>query len=303
MKQHFSKPIFRESSLWGLVLMLTCVGIWSGCQTVPVTGRKQFLILPEHIEITMGATAYDGLMAEEQLSRNQAAQAMVNRVGERIAAVSGRPDFEWEFRLIESDQMNAFALPGGKTAVYEGILPVCQNEAGLAVVMSHEIAHALARHGGERMRDSTSIEAAQKALDYLTKDSDEFQQKFLLGLYGAGTKYGIALPNSRAQEAEADKIGLVLLAKAGYDPREAPGFWDRFAAMKSGDQPLEFLSTHPSDANRAAALRELLPNALEHYEAAPVKYASGEMIDIPRSSGLIEQVGGVETDGAGGSGE
>ena len=298
MKRQFSRAIFRESSLWALVLMLACVGIWSGCQTVPISGRKQLILLPEQAEIAMGASAYEELMAEEKLSQNEAAQRMVNRVGERIAAVAGRPNYEWEFRLIESEQMNAFALPGGKVAVYEGILPICQNEAGLAVVMSHEIAHALARHGGERMRDSTAIEVVQEGFDYLTKDSDEFQRKLILGVYGGATKYGIALPNSRAQEDEADQIGLILLARAGYDPREAPGFWDRFAAVKSGDVPLEFMSTHPSDANRAAALREQLPKALEQYEQAPVKHASGEMIDLPRSQGLIQQTGGTVEESA-----
>ncbi len=298
MKRQFSRTIFRESSLWALVLMLACVGIWSGCQTVPISGRKQLILLPEQAEIAMGASAYEELMAEEKLSQNEAAQRMVNRVGERIAAVAGRPNYEWEFRLIESEQMNAFALPGGKVAVYEGILPICQNEAGLAVVMSHEIAHALARHGGERMRDSTAIEVVQEGFDYLTKDSDEFQRKLILGVYGGATKYGIALPNSRAQEAEADQIGLILLARAGYDPREAPGFWDRFATVKSGDEPLEFMSTHPSDANRAAALREQLPKALEQYEQAPVKHASGEMIDLPRSQGLIQQTGGTVEESA-----
>lgn len=291
MKRHLSKTIIRKRSLWGLVLMLASIGVWSGCQTVPVTGRKQLLLLPEQAEIAMGASAYSELMAEEKLSRNEAAQRMVNRVGERIASVSGRDDFDWEFRLIESDQMNAFALPGGKVAVYEGILSICQNEAGLAVVMSHEIAHALARHGGERMRDSAAIEVVQEGFDYLTKDSDEFQRKLILGVYGGATKYGIALPNSRAQEAEADQIGLILLARAGYDPREAPGFWDRFAAIKSGEAPIEFMSTHPSDAHRAAALREQLPKALEQYQQAPVKYASGEMIDLPAGASVIQQTG------------
>lgn len=296
MKRPSKKRIFRESSLWVFVLILTCVGIWSGCHTVPVTGRKQFLIIPEQQEIAMGATAYEELMAEEIPSRDAAAREMVRRVGERIAAVSGRSDYEWEFRLIESEQMNAFALPGGKVAVYEGILPICQNEAGLAVVMSHEIAHALARHGGERMRDTVAVEAAGKALDYLTKDTEEFQRKLLLGVYGGGTKYGLVLPNSRTQEAEADEIGLILMAKAGYDPREAPGFWDRFAQSKGGEEIPEFLSTHPSDAHRAAALRDLLPKALTFYESAEIKYASGEMIDVPLQP-RVQQAGGGNNPG------
>ncbi len=204
----------------------------------------------------MGVSAYEEMMAEETPSRSQYNQAMVQRVGERIAAVAGRPDYQWEFRLIQSEQMNAFALPGGKVAIYEGILPVCQNEAGLAVVMSHEIAHALARHGGERMSQTAVVKGAEKLLDTVTQDKEEQQRKLLMSVYGAASQYGVILPYSRSHESEADAIGIILMAKAGYDPREAPGFWDRFASVKSGDEPLEFMSTHPSDATRAAALRE-----------------------------------------------
>lgn len=282
-----------KSSVAGTLFILACVGTWSGCHTVPITGRKQFLIMPEQQEITMGVAAYEELMAEETPSRNKLNAELVRRVGERIAAVSGRTDYPWEFRLIESGQMNAFALPGGKVAVYEGILPVCQSEAGLAVVMSHEIAHALARHGGARMRDSAAVELAGKGLDYLTKDSEEFQRKMLLGMYGGGTKYGIMLPNSRAHEAESDAIGIILMAKAGYDPSEAPIFWERFAAAQSGEKPIEFLSTHPSDENRAMKLRELLPKAMEHYEQAERKFALGDALDVSGAPGAVRQASGI----------
>lgn len=252
------------------------------------------LLMPEQQEVALGATAYEELMATEVPSRDQVNQAMVNRVGKRIAAVAGRPDYEWEFRLIASDEMNAFALPGGKVAVYEGILPVCQNEAGLAVVMSHEIAHALARHGGERMQDQAAVDIAKQGLEYLAKDQEEFQRKLLSVAYGAGAKYGVTLPNSRTQEAEADTIGLQLMAKAGYDPREAPSFWQRFASVKTGEQTPEFFSTHPSDANRAAALREQLPKVMSYYEAAEVKYATGEIIEVPYGPGAVQQASGIE---------
>ncbi len=290
------KRIYRESSLWGLVIVLTCVGIWSGCRTVPETGRRQ-LVMPEQWEISMGVSAYEELMAAETPSRNQHNRELVQRVGERIAAVAGRSDYQWEFRLIESEQMNAFALPGGKVAVYEGILPICQNEAGLAVVMSHEIAHALARHGGERMSQSYLVKGGEFLLDAVTQDTKDEQRKLLMNAYGVGAQYGVLLPYSRAHESEADAMGIKLMAAAGYDPSEAPTFWERFASAKTGEQTPEFLSTHPSDATRAAALREQLPEALAKYEAAPTKYSLGEMVDLSGFRGSVQQASG-STSGA-----
>jgi len=252
--------------------------VWCGCRSAPVTGRKQVLLIPEKQEVAMGERAYREILAEEQASEDDRKADIVRRVGRRIAAVSGRPDYQWEFRLIASPQRNAFALPGGKVAIYEGILPLCRNEAGLAVVMSHEIGHALARHGGERMTQTGIVQAGQKAADLLTRGESPKKRKAILAVYGAGSKYGYTLPYSRAHESEADHIGLMLMAKAGYDPREAPRFWKRFAAANEGQQPVEFLSTHPSDERRAENLQKLLPQAMELYEQSPVQHGLGDRL-------------------------
>lgn len=232
----------------------------------------------------MGMTAYEETLAEETPTSHTALQDLVQRVGDRIARVAGRPEYDWEFRVIESTEANAFALPGGKVAVYEGILPVCLNEAGLAVVMSHEIAHALARHGGERMSQSSVTGVVEKALATVTNDREEKEREMILAAYGAASKYGVILPYSRRQEAEADHIGLMLMAEAGYDPAEAPRFWKRFGAMNQGEKPMEFMSTHPSDESRSAALEGLLPEANKIYQAAPTKYGLGEVIALPAAA-------------------
>ena len=275
-----STPSFLHQFL--LVCCLTTVVggtlLAIGCQTAPVTKRRQLLVMSEDKENAMGLTAYEQVIKEEPLTKNESAVELVRRVGKRIAAVADRPDFDWDFNVIEAKTQNAFCLPGGKVAVYTGILPVCQNEAGLAVVMSHEIGHAIARHGGERMSHQTVQNTAKEALAYVMRDEKESTQKIVLTAYGAGAQYGAILPYSRQHELEADHIGIMLMAKAGYDPAEAPKFWERFAGEKEGATPMEFLSTHPSDARRSAALRDLLPEAMELYQAAPEKIGMGKVI-------------------------
>lgn len=250
----------------------------AGCQNVPVTGRNQLVITSETKENEMGLSAYQEVLKSEKVTQNEKWAEVVRRVGERIAKVADRPDFKWEFNVIESETQNAFCLPGGKVAVYTGILPVCESEAGLAVVMSHEVAHAIARHGGERMTYQTAQNLGKSAVGYVMQNQEEAQQKIVLTAYGAASEYGVILPYSRKHELEADQIGIMLMAKAGYDPSAAPGFWERFASVKKGEAPMEFMSTHPSDATRAAALRELLPKAMAEYEAAPEKIGLGDAI-------------------------
>lgn len=225
----------------------------------------------------MGVQSYQTILKDEKLSQNRKAVEMVQRVGKRIAAAAGKDDYQWEFNLIDSPTMNAFALPGGKVAIYEGILPVCENEAGLAVVMSHEIAHALARHGGERMSQTGVVSTLGKVINVSSSEWKQEDQAKLMSVYGTASQYGFALPFSRKHESEADHIGLILMAKAGYDPREAPRFWERFS-QAGGDKPPEFMSTHPSDATRASDLRGLLPVAMENYDVAPQQYALGSTI-------------------------
>lgn len=250
-----------------------------GCQSTPLTERKQLVLMSAEKENNMGLTAYQEVLEDEPLTKNQPAVDLVRKVGERIAAVANRPDFDWEFNVIEAQTQNAFCLPGGKVAVYTGMLPVCESEAGLAVVMSHEIAHAIARHGGERMSHQIVQNTAKQALSRVLQERDEQTQKIVLTAYGAGAQYGAILPYSRKHELEADHIGVLLMARAGYDPSEAPNFWERFSAAKEGGPPVEFLSTHPSDARRASALRELLPEAMELYNAAPEKLGMGVAIE------------------------
>jgi predicted Zn-dependent protease len=260
-----------------LILILAIVGM-TGCRTAPITGRRQLLVISEPTELQMGLTAYQEVQRTERPSSNTQAAAMVQRVGQRIAAVSGRPDYQWEFKLFASPEQNAFCLPGGKVAVYEGILPICQNEAGLAVVMSHEVAHALARHGGERMSQRYVIDGTQSLGSYVIEGRWPEQHAAIMKAYGLGTQYGIVLPYSRSHESEADHIGLLLMARAGYDPSEAPRFWTRFGQSHAGSQPAEFLSTHPNDEHRAEALIKLMPEANQLYQAAVTRFGLGEPI-------------------------
>lgn len=252
--------------------------ITSGCRTVEMTGRKQLLLVPESNEMKLGASAFQETIAEEKLSTNLHYVQMVNRVGQRIAAAANRPDYQWEFKLIASATQNAFCLPGGKVAIYEGILPVCQNEAGLAVVMSHEIAHALARHGGERMSQGYLVNGVGTALSVVLQNQEQVLKDRVTKAYGVASEYGFVLPYSRKHESEADHMGLMLMARAGYDPSEAPAFWQRFgAAAGSGETP-EFLSTHPADERRSSDLAELLPEALQLYGVASERFGKGEAI-------------------------
>lgn len=250
-----------------------------GCRTTPITQRRQLLLIPESQEVQMGVAAYDEVKTQNKISTNAKYNEVVTRVGQRLADAAKRQNlgtnFEWEFVVIADQTQNAFCLPGGKVAFYEGILPVCQNEAGVAVVMSHEISHALARHGGERMSQQLQVDGAGKILQAVVKKKAADKEEVFMTAYNAGAKYGFVLPYSRKHESEADEMGIHIMAQAGYDPNEAPKFWERFASAKSGDAPPEFASTHPSDATRAAALKALLPQAVEEYQAAPTKYGLG----------------------------
>jgi predicted Zn-dependent protease len=244
--------------------LLLCVMVLFACQTVPVTGRQQLILLSAAEETRMGLSAYEQILKEETLSQDPQVNAMVGRVGRRIAEVANRPDFQWEFRVIEKDEANAFALPGGKVAVYTGILKYTQTEAGLAVVMGHEVAHALARHGGERMSQSMLAQLGLTVGDIALGGVNPTVMQAVNVAYGIG----VQLPFGRRQESEADHIGLVLMAKAGYDPNEAVPFWQRMSSGKTGNAPPEFLSTHPSGTTRIRQLREWMPEALQYYSAS-----------------------------------
>jgi metalloendopeptidase OMA1, mitochondrial len=254
----------------------------TGCRNVPMTNRKQLLLMPETQEVTMGLSAFDDVKKKEPPSTNQPYIQLVSRVGQRIATAANRPDYKWEFVVIAAETQNAFCLPGGKVAVYEGIIPVCANEAGLAVVMSHEISHALARHGGERMSQNMAVDKAKEAVSYITRNQDQTKKDLMLQAYGVASQYGVILPYSRKHESEADHMGIQLMAKAGYDPAEAPQFWQRFGAVQAGSKPAEFLSTHPSDERRAADLQGWLAEANQMYATSANKYGQGESIAAAR---------------------
>jgi metalloendopeptidase OMA1, mitochondrial len=241
-----------------------------GCRSAPMTGRKQLIVFSEQTEIAMGKQAYEQVLSDYGTAVQSQYTEMVQQVGYRIAAASNRDDYQWEIRVVRSEEQNAYCLPGGKIIVYEGILPICQNEAGLAVVMSHEVAHVLARHGGERMSQQAAVNTAQQVVGILTQNQEQVSRELWLRAYGVATSYGVILPYSRKHEIEADQIGLSLMSRAGYDPSEAPRFWTRFAsATLTAAKPPEFMSTHPSDQRRASELEKLLPEALQLYHQSP----------------------------------
>ncbi|HPD29041.1 MAG TPA: M48 family metallopeptidase [Phycisphaerae bacterium] len=266
----------RKQGAFLLVIGLLSTGPWSvGCSTVAETGRKQIMLVSAEQEQRLGLDAYQEVLAKEKRSSDPRMTAIVERVGRRIAAVANRPDFQWEFALLESDQVNAFCLPGGKIAVYTGLLPIARNEAGLAVVVGHEVAHAVARHGGERLSQRLSAEIIQELLATGLSRASPMVRTGALQAFGIGTNVGVLLPYSRTHETEADQIGLMYAARAGYDPREALALWQRMEAAGK-NRPPEFLSTHPREARRIERLGKLMPQAMKAYEASPHRYGLGE---------------------------
>ncbi|MCY4263058.1 MAG: M48 family metallopeptidase, partial [Candidatus Dadabacteria bacterium] len=240
---------FKRKFLFPSVILLSLLLIIA-CYKSPVTNRTQFIIFPEAFEIGLGMSAYENMLETEKISRDPRYNQVVSRVGGRIAAVSHKPNLRWQYTVFDNDkQVNAFALPGGKIGVYTGMMPVAKTDAGLATVIAHEVAHATARHGGERMTLGILLEMGSAALAAAMKKKDEKTVSRVLAAYGIGSALVVALPFSRRQEAEADRIGLVYMAKAGYDPREAIPFWERMGAAGKGSPP-EFLSTHPGYRTR-----------------------------------------------------
>jgi predicted Zn-dependent protease len=244
-----------RNALLGLALALAV----AACAQAPVTGRNQLILLPESQDADMGLQAYQQIKQEEKISSNAALNQRVQTVGRRIAAVSGHPEWDWQFTLFDNPEPNAFALPGGKVGVYTGLFKVAQNDAQLAAVMGHEVGHAIARHGAERMSQGILAQLGGVAVGAATGS------QAVVDLYSQAATLGVILPYSRGQESEADEIGLMLMAEAGYDPREAVTLWQNFAAL-GGERPPEFLSTHPSEGTRIQRLQELMPKALEIYQ-------------------------------------
>ena len=253
----------------------------SACTTTPVSNRSALILIPKSQEILLGIQSYNEILKREKESEDTQLNQIIRRVGQRIASVSDMPKLEWEIKLIESDQKNAFALPGGKIAIYTGILSVAKNEAGLATVMSHEIAHVIARHGAQRMTQQMLLQGAMIGAGLSMKNST--QKNIVLSALGVGVLYGFTLPFSRLHESEADQIGLIYMAKAGYDPNEAINFWQRFGQVKGGKGGPEWASTHPADATRIQGLRSYLSRAKYDYQNVKVKYGLGQSFRLPQS--------------------
>ena len=249
----------------------------TGCRTVPVTGRSQLMLSSDASEREMGATAYSEYKSQTKPSRDSSQQALLARVGAAVSEAAGDTGFAWEFTVLQSDEVNAFCLPGGKVAVYTGIMPKFSSEAELACVVAHEVGHAIARHGGERM-SWTRLQAVGTLGLSLAGCGDMVQQ-----IYGIGTQYGILLPYSRSHESEADLIGLYLMAKAGYDPRAAVTFWKKFGSGASSKLG-ELASTHPCDATRVKNLSDHMPEALEIYGRCEKKRGLGVAMSGGRPS-------------------
>ena len=227
----------------------------AGCATVQYTKRKTILLITQEQETSLGNEAFTQVTSESKLSSDLNQTAIIKKVGSKISAVADKPDFQWDFILIEdTGTVNAFCLPGGKVAFYTGILPLCQDENGIAVVMGHEIAHAIARHGAERMSQGMVTDMVGNLLTEAVAAKTPEAQKAILNGYGMATSIGILLPFSRKHEYEADYIGTILMAKAGYDPRTAVEFWKRMLQHSQGSSMPEFLSTHPNDLKRIAEL-------------------------------------------------
>lgn len=238
-----------------------------GCATAPETGRRQLILIGPGEETQLGIQAFSQTKQQVPISKDAQVNALVQKVGQRIAAVADLPNAQWEFVVFESPEANAFCLPGGKVGVYTGILPITKDEAGLATVIGHEVAHARAHHGAERMsRAMVRDGLGEIATSYVGSKDPRYQAAFG-SLYGLGTQIGEALPHSRTQESEADRIGLLYMARAGYDPEAAVAFWQRFAEYnrRQGGSTPAFLRTHPLDEKRIADLQSWMPQAKQEY--------------------------------------
>lgn len=257
------------------IVLLVFAGL--SCHKVPLTGRRQLSLISDKEVNSMSFKEYDQFLKNNTVVYSSDDADMVKRVGEKIAAAVARilaekgqskmlDDYKWEFNLVQSDEINAWCMPGGKVVVYTGILPITRSEEGLAVVMGHEIAHAIARHGNERMSQGILQQLGGVALSVaLINQPQETHDLYMLA-YGVGSTVGVMLPFSRKHESEADHLGLDFMAAAGYNPQEAVSFWQRMAEASKGQKPSPFLSTHPSDEKRIADIKKHLPEALKYYK-------------------------------------
>ena len=267
----FHRPSARITVLFVLLLFI------ASCANVPVTGRSQLNLIPSQQLLSMSSESYQQVLSQYQVVRGTREARLVNEVGQNIAdaveryfrqqgnaqAISG---YAWEFTLVRDDQINAFAVPGGKVVVFSGMMPVAKNAAGLATVVSHEIAHVVARHGNERLSQQLLTNVGTQALDAALQKQPTRTRQLFMAAFGLGTQVGVLLPYSRLQESEADKLGLIFMAMAGYNPQVAIDFWQRMSASRDGQGPPEFLSTHPSHGSRIQDIRDYMPKAMRYYQ-------------------------------------
>ncbi|MBB4035788.1 putative Zn-dependent protease [Dysgonomonas hofstadii] len=253
--------------------------LFAGCSSVPLTGRKQLSLVSNQEVLTLSLQQYDEFIKSAPVSTDKANTALVQKVGRNIANAvetylknNGYADelasYSWEFNLVKSADVNAFCMPGGKIVVYEGILPYTQNETGLAVVLGHEVAHAVAKHANERMSNQMAAQYGTAAVGAALGGTSAGVQQAAAVAMGLGAQYGVLLPYSRKQELEADQLGLIFMAMAGYDPSQAAAFWQRMS--QQGSSTPEFMSTHPSDNTRIQQIQKDLPEALKYYKGAGV---------------------------------
>jgi predicted Zn-dependent protease len=265
---------------FGLMLLISMLlPLLIGCEQVAITGRSQLNLVPDSMVNSMALQQYTTFLNENKVTTNTVQIDQVKRVGYRLTEAVERycrennmaqtiKGFTWEFNVVESEEVNAWCMPGGKVVIYTGILPITKDDDGLTVVMSHEIAHAIARHGSERMSQGLLYEMGGIALSEAVKTSPAATRDLFMQSYGIGAQVGILLPYSRLHEKEADRMGLIFMAMAGYDPRVAVDFWTRMSASKKeGAAPPELLSTHPADASRIRYIEEMLPEAMKYYRA------------------------------------
>lgn len=271
-----------------VILALMTLALMVSCYTNPETGRRGLMLIPSAQEAELGFSAFAEIKSTTPRTTDQAQQELVEKVGRRISGVVSLPNAQWEYVCFKSEEPNAFCLPGGKIGIYTAILPITKNDAGLAAVMGHEVAHATARHGGERMSEQLLVSLGGLALDVALAEKPEQTRALALTAYGVGTTLGRTLPHSRAQELEADRMGLTYMARAGYDPREAVEFWKRFKNYKGGGSSVPaFLSTHPTDDRRIAQLQNLLPDAIKEFEKSGGQSSSDS--SKPRRSGRVRE--------------
>ena len=259
-----------------LIFIMITVFLLAACSLVPLTGRRQLSLVSDTEMLSMSYAQYDQFQKENRMSSSAGATNEVKRVGRNIQKavttyfarnkMSQELDgYAWEFNLVENKEANAWCMPGGKVMVYSGILPLAQNEAGLAVVMGHEIAHAVAKHSNERMSQALVANLGGQMLAQAIKQKPQQTQQIWMGLFGVGVQLGAVLPYNRLQEGEADRLGLIFMAMAGYDPHAAIAFWQRMS-QQGGAQPPAFLSTHPTDKKRITKIIAAMPEAMKYYK-------------------------------------